>query len=454
MAKLISINPYTEEINASFETINESEIDAIIGQSHSAYLSWKNTSNWEKKQLFLRLADVLEADLDECARLETIEMWMLNHVSKAWLWKTVNLIRWFANNFEEVFAPKFYETEWLKIKEVYDPIGVIFGVAPWNFPFNQLLRAAVPNILAWNTQIYKHSSNVPLVALKIEELFQKAWFPTWVYTNIFVSSSLSEYIIAHPFIRWVNLTGSEWAGSAVWSLAGKYLKPSVLELGGNDAFLITEDANIDAIIESAVNGRMRNGWQACNSSKRFLIPAKYYEEFVDKYSKAMSQLVIGDPMDPNTQVQPLSSEKSIIEIDEQVKRAINTGARLVTGGNRINRKWYFYAPTVLADVSQDVSSFNEEIFGPVASLIRYSDINEAISLANGTDFGLSACVFGNNQEENIKIAEQLDWGMIFINSIAGSRASLPFGGVKKSGYGKENGPDGLKSFTNKKVIIL
>ena len=454
MATLTSINPYTEEINATFETIDADQVDHVIQKAHTAYLSWKNTPSSYKKELFLKLADVLENDIDSCAHLETIEMGMLNHVSKIGLGKTANLIRWFANNFEEVFAPKFYETEWLSIKEVYDPIGVIFGVAPWNFPFNQLLRAAVPNILAGNTQIYKHSSNVPMIGLKIEELFKKAWFPEGVYTNVFVSSRLSEHIIANPLIRGINLTGSETAWSAVGALAGEYLKPSVLELGGNDAFVITENANIDNIIESAVNGRMRNGGQACNSSKRFLIPAKYYDEFVEKYSKAMSDLVIGDPMDEATQVQPLSSEKSVVEIGEQVDRAIKSGARLMTGGKRIERKWYFFPPTVLADVTPAVSSYNEEIFGPVASLIKYSNIDEAIELANGTDFGLSACVFGNDNEENIKIAERLEWGMIFINSTAGSRASLPFGGVKKSGYGKENGPDGLKAFTNKKVIIL
>lgn len=453
MAKLQSINPYTEELNAEFETLTLEEVHRKIEKAHGVYLTWKETPSSYKKELFLKLADELENDIEESSKLETIEMGMLNHVSKAGLQKTANLIRWFANNFEEILKETYYETEWLKVKEMYDPIGVIFWVAPWNFPFNQLLRAAVPNILAGNTQVYKHSSNVPLVAIKIEELFQKAGFPEWVYQNIFVSSSLSEDIIKHKYIAWVNLTGSEWAGSAVWALAGKYLKPSVLELWGNDAFLVLENSDMNQVIEYAVNGRIRNGWQACNSSKRFLIPESLCAEFVEKYTKAMSELVIWDPMDEKTQLQPLSSKKSVLDIEKQVERAVASWAKITTWWKALDRKWFFFPATVLVDVTRETSSFNEEIFGPVASVMKYKNIEEAIELANGTDFWLSAVVFWNNQEEAIEVAKKLDGWMIFINNIAGSRASLPFGWVKKSWYGKENGPDGLKAFTNKKVIV-
>ncbi len=244
MITLKSINPYTEELNAEFETLWVEAVNEKIAIAHDAYLEWKKVPKAERKELFLKLADELEKDIDECARLETIEMWMLNHVSKAGLEKTANLIRWFANNFEEILGEKDYESEWMKVKEMYDPIWVIFWIAPWNFPFNQLLRAAVPNILAWNTQVYKHSSNVPMTAIKIEELFDKAGFPKWVYTNLFVSSSLSEDIISNKYIAWVNLTWSEKAWEVVWSLAWKYLKPSVLELGWNDAFVVLEDSDM------------------------------------------------------------------------------------------------------------------------------------------------------------------------------------------------------------------
>lgn len=453
MPTLQSINPYTEELNAEFETLTLEELNEKINKAHEAYLVWKNTPNSKKKELFLKFADELEKDIDECARLETIEMWMLNHISKAGLQKTISLIRWFANNFEEILWEKKYISEWMNVIEMHDSIWVIFGIAPWNFPFNQLLRAAVPNILAGNTQVYKHSSNVPLTAVKIEELFRKAGFPEWVYTNLFVSSSLSENIISHKYIAWVNLTWSEKAGSSVWSLAWKYLKPSVLELGWNDAFVVLENSDIDKTIEFAVNWRMRNGGQACNSSKRFLIPASIYETFLEKYTKAMSELIIWDPMNPETQVQPLSSKKAVEEIEEQVARAVSTGARITTWWKAIKWKWFFFPPTILADVSKETSSFNEEIFGPVASVMKYSNIDEAIEFANWTDFWLSAVVIWNDEKEAIEIAKKIDWWMIFINQNAGSKASLPFGWVKKSWYRKENWPDWLKAFTNKKVIV-
>lgn len=453
MSKLQSINPYTEELNAEFETINEQEVSRKIEIAHNAFLSWRNVSKSRKKELFLNLALELEKDIDECARLETIEMWMLNHVSKAGLYKTVSLIRWFANNFEEILAERDYISEWMKVKEMYDPLWVIFGIAPWNFPFNQLLRARVPNILAWNTQVYKHSSNVPLSALKIEELFKKAGFPDWVYTNLFVDPNLSEYIISNKYIAWVNFTWSEKAWSSVWSLAWKYLKPSVLELGWNDAFLVLENSDIDKVVEFAVNWRMRNWWQACNSSKRFLIPSVIYNEFLEKYTFCMEKLIIWDPMDSKTQVQPLSSKKALEEVQEQVQRAVSTGAIITTWWKILDRKWFFFPPTVLADVTKNTSSFNEEIFGPVASVMKYSSLEEAIELANWTDFWLSAVVIWNNEEEAIEVWKKLDWWMIFINQNASSKASLPFGWVKKSWYWKENGPDWLKAFTNKKVIV-
>jgi len=453
MKTIKSINPFTEEINAEFETLNEQQLNEKIEIAHKAFLEWKNVSKKEKKQLFLNLANELEKDIEECSRLETIEMWMLNHVSKAGLQKTISLIRWFANNFEEILQEKDYISEWVKVKEMYDPIWVIFWIAPWNFPFNQLLRAAVPNILAWNTQVYKHSSNVPMSALKIEELFTKTGFPKWVYTNLFVSSSFTETIISNKYIAWVNFTWSEKVWSKIWSLAWKYLKPSVLELGWNDAFLVLENSDIEKVVDLAVKWRIKNWWQACNSSKRFLIPEKKYDEFLEKYKSAMESLVIWDPMDEKTQLQPLSSEKAVLEIEEQIKRAIKSWAKLEIWWKRLKGKWFLFPATILSNVTKETSSFNEEIFWPVASVMKYSTIEEAIELANWTDFWLSAVVVWNNEKEAIEIWKKLEWWMIFINANAWSKASLPFGWVKKSGYWKENWPDWLKAFTNKKVIV-
>jgi len=454
MATLKSINPYTKELNWEFETLNIEEINKKIEIAHKAYWKWKKTPNSEKKELFLKLADTLEKDIDECAKLQTIEMWMLFSESKWWLFWTVNLIKWFANNFEEILAEKDFESEWFKVKQVYDPLWVIFWIAPWNLPFNQLLRAAVPNILAWNTQVYKHSSNVPMTALKIQELFDKAGFPEWVYTNLFVSSSLSEEILSNKFIAWVNLTWSERAWQTIWSLAWKYIKPSVLELWWNDSFLALENSDMDQIIDFAVKWRMRNWWETCNSSKRFLIHEKNYDEFVKKYSEKISELKHWDPMDENTQVQPLASEKAVNEIEKQVQRAVESWAKIETWWEKIEWQWFFFKPTVLSNVTKETSSFHEEIFWPVASVTKYSTTEEAIELANWIDLWLSAVVIWNDEKEAIEVWKQLEWWMIFINQNAASKASLPMWWVKKSWYWKENWPDWLKAFTNNKVIIL
>ena len=453
MATIKSINPYTGELNWEFELMDERQIDEIINIAHDAYLEWKDTPKSEKKALFLKLADVIEEDIEENAKIQTMEMWMLYKDSLGWLKATISLIRWFANNFEDILASKEFENnEWIKWKVIYDPIWVIFGIAPWNFPYNQLLRAAVPNILAWNTQIYKHSSNVPLCALKIQDFFDKAWFKEGIYTNMFVSSSKSEQIISNKYIAWVNLTGSEWAWSSVWALAGKYLKPSVLELWGNDAFVLWHTENIDRFVDFAVSGRLKNGWQACNASKRFIILEEYFDEFCKKYSEKMWSLVIWDPINNATQMQPLISKQSIEEIKTQVDRAVSTWARVLTWWNIVKGKGNFFEPTVL-EITRNTSSFNEEIFWPVASVIKSKNIEESIFLANSTDFWLSASVWWDDDEELKKIANKLEWWMIFINAVAWSKSSLPFGWVKKSWYWKENWEEGLKAFVNKKVVL-
>lgn len=277
--KIQSINPFTEEVNAEFSLLTREELDAKIDLAYENFKTWKNVPKSEKKALFLKLADVIDSHRAELAEIEMKEMGMLYQYSFAGLEKTANLIRWFANNFEEILAEKTFETNGLKVKSQFDPIGVIYGIAPWNFPFNQVLRAAVPNILAGNTTIYKHASNTPMAGAKIEELFLEAGFPKGIYQNIFISASESEYILSRKEIQGTNLTGSEGAGSQIGALAGKYLKRSVLELGGNDAFIVGTTNNLQKIAKEAVKARISNNGQKCNSSKRFLVPEKYYEDF-------------------------------------------------------------------------------------------------------------------------------------------------------------------------------
>lgn len=453
MAKIISTNPFTEELNAEFETLSREALDMKIQKAHEAFLLWKNTPKSEKKRLMLALADTIESQQAELAEIQTKEMGMLYAYSFWGLTSTVKLIRWFAENFEYLLENRVETTNGTTHEYQYDPLGVIYGVAPWNFPFNQVLRAAVPNILAGNTVIYKHASNTPLAGEFIEKLFLESGFPLGVYQNIIISSSESEYILSREEVRGVNLTGSEWAGKSIGSLAGKYLKPSVLELGGNDAFIVASTHNLRKIAEAGVMARISNNGQKCNSSKRFIVQDKDYEEFVRYFVEYTEKLIIWDPMMAETDLWPLARKDLVDEIDAQVQKTISEWAKLLTGGKRLERKGYFYAPTVLGDVTKDMTSYREEVFGPVASLIRVRDLDEAVRVANDSDFGLCGCVYGDDEDECRAIARKIETGMVFINKPSASQAHLPFGGVKKSWYAKENGPEGLYAFTNKKVIV-
>lgn len=454
MWKIQSINPFNWEVNAEFELISREELSKKIDLAYSSFLDWKNTPNSKKKELMLNLALVIEKHQSELAEIETKEMWMLYHFSFAWLNKTIGLIKWFANNFENILKVENFESNWLKIQTQYDPIWVIYWIAPWNFPFNQVLRAAVPNILAWNTTIYKHASNTPIAGQKLEELFLEAGFPKWIYQNIFVSASESEYILSRKEVQWTNLTGSEAAGSAIWSLAWKYLKRSVLELWWNDAFIVAENSDLKKVAEDAVKARISNNWQKCNSSKRFFVLEKYYNDFCDYAVEFTKNLVIWDPKDEKTEIWPMAREDLLEEIHSQIQKTVSEWAKLLIWWKRLDRKWFFYTPTILADVTPEMTSFKEEIFWPVMSIIKIKDLDEAIKFANESDFGLCWCVFGDNIEQIKKVAEKIETWMVFLNKAASSQANLPFGWVKKSGYGKENWAEGLLAFTNKKVIVL
>ncbi len=451
-----SINPYSGEINWEFELLSEKELDEKIKLADTAYKAWKNTSFEERKKLCLKLADILEKRQEECATIQTKEMWMLYSESFGWLTGTIRLIRWFADNAQSMLADEEFD-HWEEIKGIYQycPLGVIYWVWPRNLPFNQVLRAAVPNILAGNTTVYKHASNVPMCGDTIESLFTEAGFPEWVYQNIFISWRNSEFILAQKEIAWMNLTGGENAGKALWELTWKNLKPSVLELGGNDVFIVYKNSNLDAIVEQAVIWKMRNGGQICTSSKRFLVLEEYYDEFVKKFSKRMWELKVWDPMQEETQVQPICMQSASDEIDRQVQKTISQWAQCITGWKQIqdSGKGIFYAPTVLADVTENMLSYNEEIFWPVASIIKVKDLNEIIYHANNIDLWLWWCIFWDNHDELVNIAKQIETGMVYINKTVASKAQLPWWGIKKSGYWKENWAEGLKAFTNKKVIL-
>ena len=448
-----TINPTTWEVIETYDYILENELEEKIKLANECFQSWSKTSISDRKQLFLNLAKIMLEQQEELAKLDTIEMWMLF----SWaLWDVSKSASWtvyFAEHAKKWLVDIEFNEWWLQWKKVYESLGVIFTISPWNFPYNQVFRNAVPNILAWNVVLSKHASNVPQVARKIEELFLQAGFPQWVYQNLQVSSSLTEKIISDFRIKWTNITWWEKAGRVVGSLAWKYIKPSILELGWLDPFILLDTENIDNVIKLALKWRMSSCGQKCNSSKRFIILEKYYDEFVEKFTKAMSELKIWDPFDSNTQVWPLAKESMLEELENIVSESVQQWAKLVLGWKRIDRKWFYFAPTVLIDVKPWMKVFEEETFWPVAPIIKAKDEQDAIALANNSRYGLTSAIITDSKEKFEKYSKMIESWSVFWNKIPTSYPFLPYGWVKNSGYGRELGERGMKNFTNEKVIV-
>ncbi|MDD3120729.1 MAG: aldehyde dehydrogenase family protein, partial [Candidatus Gracilibacteria bacterium] len=389
---------------------------------------------------------------EELAKLDTLEMGMLYKDALGDIEKSASNARFFADNTEKLVAPKTIE-DGVKAKIIYEPMGIVFSIMPWNYPFNQALRSVIPNIMAGNTVLMKHASNVPQTAAKIEELFRQAGFPEGVYTNLFIPHDFTEKIIADPRIIGVNVTGSNTVGRQVGNLAGKYLKPSLLELGGSDAFILAQTNDVDKAVAQAIKGRFSNSGQKCNCSKRFFVVESVYEEFVTKFKVAVENLKVGDPMNAETQIGPLAKEGGLIELDNQIQDSIKAGATLLVGGKRLPQAGNFYAPTLLTDVKPGMRVFDEETFGPVAPVIKVKDIKEAVQMANNSKYGLGCSVFGDNEEDLNYVINNIETGNVSVNKIVTSYANLPYGGIKDSGYGKELGENGIKAFTNEKVVV-
>lgn len=334
----------------------------------------------------------------------------------------------------------------------YEPLGVLLSVQPWNFPYYQITRSAAPNLMAGNTMVLKHASNVPQCAQIMEDIFTEAGLPSGVYTNLFVPGSQVEPIVSNPKIKAVTLTGSKPAGASIAAAAGALVKKSTLELGGSDPFIVLEDANIDSALETAVNGRMWNAGQVCVSPKRVIVPASKYNEFLEKVKVAFTKLKVGNPMDADTNVAPLSSEKAAQDVIKQVECAAQQGAHVVLGGKRVKSAGAFVEPTLITDIDKNNDAYYEEIFGPVFMLYKYDNIDDAVELANATEFGLGGTVFGTDTKKAVEVARRIDTGMVYINHVTGIAPELPFGGTKESGYGREQSPAGIYEFVNAKLI--
>ncbi|MBL7868474.1 MAG: NAD-dependent succinate-semialdehyde dehydrogenase [Flavobacterium lindanitolerans] len=449
-----TINPYNNKEIKSFEEFSEEAVEKKIAQADKTYQKWKTIAIKQRAELLMNVASIFRKRKEELAKLITLEMGKLIAQSEAEVEMCASVYEYYAKNAADFLEDKPIEIKDGKAFVRYTPIGIILAVEPWNYPYNQVARVAAPNIMAGNVIMVKHASNVPQCAAAIEEIFREAGADEGIYTNLFLSSSRIAKLAEDPRIVGLSLTGSEKAGASLAEAAGKNLKKSVLELGGSDPFIILEDADLEKAVKNAVKGRFGNMGQACTSSKRIIAVEKIADEFLEKFKEKVTGLKVGDPMERDTEVGPLSSEEAAQKIEKQVNDTVKSGAKVVLGGKRIDREGAFYEPTILTDIKPGMVAYHEEIFGPVASFYKVKDEKEAIALANDSTFGLGGSVFSENIDRAVEVASQIETGMVFINEHVASRPDLPFGGTKRSGYGRELSELGIEEFVNKKLIRI
>lgn len=448
-------NPYTGETVKTFDTATEAEIDAAIAKADEAFQTCRDMPLAERLRVLAKAADLLEADVRGYAETLTLEMGKLIGEAELEVKLCVGMLRYYVENAEGQLAPRTLSAPGYgegDLQVVKEPQGVLFAVEPWNFPYYQVIRIGAPQFAAGNSIVLKHASNVPQSALKMEALFREAGAPEGLLVNVFASHDAAEQILADPRVRGVALTGSEGAGAVIASIAGKNLKKSTLELGGADAFIVLEDAEIDKTVDWAVFGRHWNGGQVCCSSKRMIIVDAVYDEFVEKYRAKVKDLKPGDPMDPATTLAPLSSQSAADQLREQVEAARAAGVTVEDAGVEVPSQGSFFPPTIMSDIEVGSETANSEFFGPVSSLFRAKDEEDAIRIANSSPFGLGGSVFTSDHERGKRIARRLDTGMVYINHPTAVYPDVPFGGVKRSGYGRELIDLGLLEFVNEKVV--
>lgn len=449
-----TINPATNKLIQAFDEINDAELDKRIALAETAFESWKKTDYQTRSQVLYTVAGLLRAKKKELAKIITFEMGKLLSHAEGEIKLSAEIFDYYAKNAAEILEDKVLNPVHGKAFIRNSPIGVLLGIQPWNFPFYQVARFAAPNIMIGNSVLIKHATNVPQCAIAIENIFTEAGAPAGLYTNLLITHAQASKIIADPRIKGVSLTGSEKAGATVAAQAGMHTKKSVLELGGSDAFIILEDADIEKAVEWAVVGRINNNGQCCVASKRFIAVESIAESFLEKFKSKLTQIVVGDPMEAETQLGPLCTEEAATKISEQVKRAVNAGAEIILGGSRIKRDGAYMEATILTNIDAKNPVFYEEFFGPVALFFIVKNEEEAIALANDSPFGLGCSIFTQDIERGKRVANLIDTGMVFINHPTWTQADLPFGGTKGSGYGREMAQLGLEEFVNKKLIRI
>jgi succinate-semialdehyde dehydrogenase/glutarate-semialdehyde dehydrogenase len=451
---IASVNPATGETLKTFEPLTESQVEEKLENASQAFRSYRETPLADRERWLLRAADILETEKQDLARLMTTEMGKPIKGAVGEAEKCAWVCRYYAETAREHLADQLVETNAKKSFIRFQPLGPVLAVMPWNFPFWQVFRFAAPALMAGNVGLLKHSSNVPQCALAIEDIFRRAGFPDGVFQTLLVGSEAVKRILEDTRVAAATLTGSEPAGRSVAGIAGNQIKKTVLELGGSDPFIVMPSADLEEAVTTAVKARTINNGQSCIAAKRFIVAAEIYEEFERRFVTEMKALRVGDPLKESTEIGPLATEQILKDVDDQVKTSVASGAVILTGGKKLELPGNFYEPTVLANIPSESPAYSEEIFGPVAVLFRVNGIDDAISLANATTFGLGASAWTNNQAEQERFAEEIAAGCVFINGMVASDPRLPFGGIKNSGYGRELGEFGIREFVNIKTVWI
>jgi succinate-semialdehyde dehydrogenase/glutarate-semialdehyde dehydrogenase len=447
-----SINPYDGKTLKTFDELTDKELETKIEVAAVCYETWRKKSYAERAVIVAKAGAIMHARVDDFARLITLEMGKRIDEARGEVKFSGDILAYYAKNAERFLAPVKLHPNVGEAHMESSPIGVIFCVEPWNFPYYQLARVAGPHLMAGNVVMVKHAGCVPQCAIAFEKLLIEAGAPAGLYTNLLISHDQSDTVVDDPRIKGVALTGSVAAGQSIAARAGQNLKVSSMELGGSDAFIVFDDADLEKTVKWAVWGRMYNTGQTCCAAKRFIVSEKIADKFLEKFQAALTALVPGDPMDEKTTLGPLSTESALVDLLKQVDGAVAKGAKVLMGGKRIDRPGSFMQPTILTDIKPENPAFREEFFGPVALFFRVKSEDEAIALANDSDFGLGGSVFTKDIERGKRVASRVETGMMFINNISWSDAELPFGGIKSSGYGRELGDMGIQEFVNKKLV--
>ena len=447
-----SVNPYDGKTVKTFEELTDAQLETAIKRAATCFETWRQMSFGERATIATKAATIMRERADEFAKPVTLEMGKLIGESLGEVALSADIIDYYAWNAEDFLAPQYLKPKSGDAVIQSTPIGVLFGVQPWNFPYYQLARFAAPNLMAGNVIMVKHAGCVPQCAIAFEKLWRDAGAPAGAYTNLLISHEQVSRVIDDPRIKGVALTGSVEAGKSVATRAGQNLKKSTMELGGSDAFIVLEDADLDATVKWAVWAKMNNMGQCCVAAKRFIVLEELADRFLEKFRAALATFKAGNPMDKATTLGPLSTEAALVQLLGQIKRAVAKGAKVLLGGNRIDRPGSFMEPTIITEIKPGNPAYREEFFGPVALFFRVKNEDEAIALANDSDFGLGGSVFTKDIARGQRVASHIDTGMVFINHPTWTACDLPFGGIKNSGYGRELSSLGIQEFVNKKLV--